>query len=69
MAVKQPRLEEVAAWVEETTRCQGVPVKVEEPGAVDAVVTLLREGRVPVKAARSEKAGKGRSGSDPGRRG
>jgi hypothetical protein len=56
--------EEVAAWVEETTRRQGVPLRVEEPGTVDAVVTLLREGRVPVRAARSGRGGKGRSGSD-----
>lgn len=64
MAVKGPTPEEVAAWVEETTRRQGVPLKVEEPGAVDAVVTLLREGRVPVRAAKSDRGGKGRSDSD-----
>jgi len=57
--------EEVAAWVEETTRRQGVPVKVEETGTVDAVVTLLREGREPVRAATAGRGGKGRSGSDP----
>lgn len=60
---------EVVAWVVESTAAQGVPVRVEEPAAVERVVTLLGEGREPVRAARSDRGGKGRSGSDPERPG
>jgi len=55
----------VVAWVEATAARQGVPVKVEEPGVVGGVVTLLREGRAPVRAARRRRGGRGRSGSGP----
>jgi hypothetical protein len=55
----------VVAWVEATAARQGVPVKVEEPGVVERVVTLLREGGEPVRAARRRRGGRGRIGSDP----
>ena len=60
-----PTREVAAAWVEESTARQGLPVKVDDPGVIERVVTLLREGREPVRAARSARGGKGRSGSDP----
>lgn len=55
----------VVAWVEATTVRQGVPVKVEEPLAVERVAVLLRGGGGPVRAARPGRGGKGRSGCDP----
>jgi hypothetical protein len=55
----------VVAWVEATTARRGVPVKVSEPGAVERVATLLRGGRVPVRAARRRRGGRGRNGCDP----
>jgi hypothetical protein len=65
MAMKHTPAEEVAEWVEESTSRQGVPVKVDDPGVIEGVVMLLREGRVPVRAARPVKAGRGRSGCGP----
>lgn len=61
--------EEVAAWVEASTACQGLATKVEDEAAMDRVVTLLRGGREPVRAASSGRGGKGRTGSDPERPG
>jgi len=48
MAIEQPTPEEVAAWVERTTTAQGVAVRVSDPEAVEAVASLLRDGREPV---------------------
>jgi hypothetical protein len=65
VAMNRPTAEEVAAWVEESTARQGVPVKVEDSGAVERVAVLLGVGRVPVRAARPGGAGRGRSGCGP----
>ena len=64
-AMNRPTAGEVAAWVAESTARQGVPVKVDDPGAIERVAVLLGEGRVPVRAARPVKAGRGRSGCGP----
>ena len=60
---------EVVAFVERTTREQGLPVKVTDPAAIGVVVTLLREGRQPLRAARSGRAAPDRTGSAPGSQG
>jgi hypothetical protein len=65
MAMNRPTAEVVAEWVEESTSRQGVPVKVEDPGVIGRVAVLLGEGRLPVRAARPVKAGRGRSGCGP----
>ena len=65
MAMNRPTAEVVAAWVAESTARQGVPVKVEDPGVIERVAVLLGVGRVPVRAARPVKAGRGRSGCGP----
>ena len=57
---------EVVAFVERTTREQGLSVKVTDPAAIGLVVTLLREGRQPVRAARSDRADPDQTDSDPG---
>ena len=51
----KPTAEQVGAWMAKSTAAQGVPVKVTDQTAVEAVVTLLREGRTPgrVRDARS----------------
>ncbi len=51
-----PIPEAVAVWVERSTAAQGVPMKVTDPKAVEAVAALLKDGRepAPVRAARSE---------------
>lgn len=47
--------EAVVAWVERSTAAQGLPVKVTDVRAVEAVAALLKDGRepAPVRAARS----------------
>lgn len=44
---------ELVAWLEQTCREQGVPVKVEDPSAVADVVALLAEGREAVRPSTS----------------
>jgi hypothetical protein len=56
----------VVAWVEATAARQGVPVKVEDLGAIERLAVLLGEGRVPVRAARPGRGGRGQSGCGPG---
>ena len=56
---------EVVAFVERTTREQGVPVKVSDAAVVATVVALLGEGREPVRAARSGRGAPSRNGSGP----
>jgi len=55
----------VVAFVERTTRQQGLPMKVTDPAVIVRVVALLGEGRRPVRAARSGRAAPSRSGSGP----
>jgi hypothetical protein len=46
---------EVVAWVKRTTKAQGVAVKVTDADPVEAVVSLLQDGRRPkvVRGAKS----------------
>jgi hypothetical protein len=55
----------VVAWVEATTAHQSLPVKVEDPVAIQRVSVLLRGGGGPVRAARRRRGGRGRIGCDP----
>jgi hypothetical protein len=57
---------EVIEFVERTTREQGLSVKVTDPAVIEVVVTLLGEGRRPVRASRSDRDDPDRSGSSPG---
>ena len=43
--------EQVAEWVERSTAAEGVPVRVSDPRTVEAVASLLVEGREPVSEA------------------
>lgn len=45
--------EVVDRWVAETTAAQGLPEAITDPKTIAEVVALLREGREPVKAAKS----------------
>ncbi|MEX0826236.1 MAG: hypothetical protein WD184_05745 [Acidimicrobiia bacterium] len=49
MAIKPLSPEVVAGWVDSSTAAQGVPAKVTDPNAVEAVSALLGEGREPVE--------------------
>ena len=51
---------EVAGWVEESAARQGVPVKVEDPGAVERVVGVVGGGP---GAGQSRQTGESREGS------
>ena len=43
----------VDRWVAETTAAQGLAATITDPKVIAEVVALLREGREPVKAAKS----------------
>ncbi len=47
--MSNPTAEEVAAWLERTTKASGVPFKMTDPATIEAVATLLLEGREPVE--------------------
>jgi hypothetical protein len=42
--VRRRPAERARRWVEETTRAQGIPVKISNPATID-VAAILREGR------------------------
>jgi hypothetical protein len=57
--MKPPSPAEVARWVEDSTREQGVPFSVADAATVRAVVALLREGRRPQRARAARRGGSG----------
>lgn len=63
MAMREPTLTEVIECVRASTAAQGLPERVTDAGIVEAVSTLLREGREPV---RSESPDQGETGAVEG---
>lgn len=47
--MSNPTPEQITAWVEKSTRAQGVPFKVTDPAVIEAVAVLLGAGREPVE--------------------
>lgn len=47
-AMREPTAEEVIEWVRASTAAQGVPERVTDAAVIEAVSTLLRDGREPV---------------------
>lgn len=48
VVMPDPIPEQVVEWVKASTAAQGIPDRVTDAGIVEAVTTLLREGREPV---------------------
>jgi hypothetical protein len=66
MGLSDVPADRLLAWVEASTRAQGLPLKVTDPATVDRVRSLLTGGEARSRAsARSVRAGPGGRGSEP----